>query len=178
LLAISMGWLRNLSTPADSFGNSWTKISGPNIYYTADFYTAIWTAASARGGSGHTLTFRKAEYPAGEISMSLIEVTNSGKVDQVYRLAPGSDQSPGSIIVEGPATLIAIWAGDSGALQHTAVPDNGFTVIDSYLDFGGNGETAVQAAIAAKQVTAAGTYSVNWTSTPVQGCACYLIAVQ
>src|SRR5262249_11847149 len=61
--------------------------------------------------------------------------------------------------------------------DHTAVPDNGFTVIDSYLDFGNNGETAVQVAIAAKQVTAPGTYTVRWSSTPDQNCACYLIAV-
>jgi len=49
--------------------------------------------------------------------------------------------------VDGPATLIAIWGGDSFELDHTAVPDNGFTVIDSYLNFGNNGETGVQVAI-------------------------------
>src|SRR5262249_17792769 len=95
-----------------------------------------------------------------------------------YDRAEASNQTPGSITVDGPATLIAIWGGDSGALgQHAAVPDNGFAVIDSYLDFG-DGQTGVQVAVAAKEVTAPGTYTVRWTSTPEQGCACYLIAVR
>jgi hypothetical protein len=177
LLALSMGWLRNLAAPVDSFGNAWLPISGPNIYFSADFYTALWAAPVANGGAGHTLSFDKSTHPQGEISMALIEVTHGGAVDMVYDLAPGSNQTPGSLTVTGPATLIAIWGGDSAALDHTAVPDNGFTVIDSYLDFGSNGETAVQVAIAAKQVTTPGTYTVRWTSTPTQNCACYLIAV-
>ncbi len=178
LLALSMGWLRNLSDPVDSFSNMWTKANGPNIYFSSDFYTALWTSTSARGGAGHTLTFDKQQYPAGEISMALIEVTNGNRVDTVYNLAPGSNQTPGSITVDGPATLIAVWGGDAFALNNTAVPDNGFTVIDSYLSFGNNGQTAVQVAIAVKEVAAAGTYTVNWISNPVQNCACYLIAVR
>lgn len=178
LIALSMGWLRNLSSPADSYGNRWTKIGGPNVYFSADFYTALWASSPADGGAGHTLSFDKHAYPAGEISMALIEVTDAAKVDVAYALAPASDQSPGSVTVEGPATLIAVWGGDSGALNHAATPDSGFTVIDSYLDFGDAGETAVQVAVAAKQVTDAGTYSVRWTSSPSQNCACYLVAVQ
>jgi hypothetical protein len=178
LLALSMGWLRNLAPPTDSFGNTWTPMSGPNIYFSPDFYTALWAVPQAVGGGGHTLSFDKQDYPAGEISMALIEVANGGTVDMVYALAPGSNQTPGSLTVDGPATLIAIWGGDSASLDHTAVPDNGFTVIDSYLDFGNAGETAVQVAIAARQVTAPGTYTVRWTSNPVQNCACYLIAVR
>ncbi len=177
LLAMSLGWLRNLSTPTDTYNNVWTQLSGPNIYFSPDFYTALWASTSAAGGTGHRLTFAKTSYPAGEISMPLIEVKNGGQVSQVYALAPGSNQTPGSITVDGPATLIAVWAGDSAELNHTAVPDNGFSVIDSYLSFGTNGETGVQAAVAVKQVSAPGTYTVHWTSTPVQKCACYLIAV-
>ena len=179
LLALSMGWYRNFAAPVDSFGNTWTQASGPHIYFNENFYTAVWTAPSAAGGSGHTLRFDKDDYPAGEISMALIEVTQGGQVDMVYDRAEASNQTPGSITVDGPATLIAIWGGDSGALgQHTAVPDNGFAVIDSYLDFGNEGATAVQVAIAAREVTAPGTYTVRWTSAPEQGCACYLIAVR
>lgn len=178
LLAVGMGWLRNLADPTDTFHNSWEKVAGPNIYFSPDFYTAVWAAPQAKGGAGHTLTFAKDDYPKGEISMALIEVLRGGVVDMIYKLAPGSNQSPGSLTVDGPATLIAIWGGDSGALDHTAVPDNGFAVIDSYLHFGGNFETGVQVAIAAKEVAEAGTYTVKWTSTPVQNCACYLIAVR
>jgi glucose/arabinose dehydrogenase len=178
LLAISMGWLSNLSNPVDSYGNTWTQLSGPNIYFSPQFYTAVWSAANAQGGNGHTLTFAKDAYPTGEINTALIEVKNGGTVSNIFNLAPSTNQTPGTITVSGPATLIAIWAGDSAQLDHTAVPDNGFTVIDSRLDFGTGDETGVQAAIAVKEVATAGTYTVHWTSTPTQNCACYLIAVQ
>jgi hypothetical protein len=178
LLALSLGWLRNLSDPVDTYNNIWTATSEPNIYFNENFYTRLWVAPNATGGSNHTLSFAKNEHPTGEISQALIEVKNGGLVDVIYQLAPGSNQTPGSIAVDGPATLIAVWSGVSDQLDHTAVPDNGFTVIDSYLDFGNNGETAVQVAIAAKEVTAAGTYTVKWTSTPVQDAACYLIVVR
>jgi hypothetical protein len=173
-----MGWLSNYSIPNDSFSNTWKLFSGPNDYYNPGFYTSVWTVASARGGTGHTLAFKKDAYPAGEISMALIEVKNGGKVDGVYNLVPASNHSPGTITVDGPATLIAIWGGDAYQYDFTAIPDNGFTVIESYLDFGSGFETGVQVAIAAKQVTTPGTYTVNWTSTPAQNCACYLIAVR
>jgi hypothetical protein len=178
LLALSMGWKRNRSAPVDSKGNTWASMSGPNEYFSSDFYTQLWAVHAAQGGPNHTLTFAKQDYPVGEISMALIEVVNGGQVDVKYSLAPASNQTPGSITVDGPATLIAVWGGDSAQLDHTAVPDNGFTVIDSYLDFGNGNETAVQVAIAVKQVTAPGTYTVKWTSTPTQNCACYLIAVR
>lgn len=178
LIALSMGWLRNLSAPTDTYQNSWESLSGPNIYFSSDFYTAVWAAPAAAGGPGHRLSFDKAEYPAGEISMALIEVMNGGQVSHVYQLAPAANQSPGSITVDGPATLIAVWGGDGYSFQNTAVPDNGFTVIDSYLNFVPAGDTAVQVAIATKQVNAAGTYTVRWASSPSQNCACYLIAVR
>jgi hypothetical protein len=38
--------------------------------------------------------------------------------------------------------------------------------------------SGVQVAIAAKQVSTPGNYTVNWTSTPQQNAACYLIAVE
>jgi len=178
LLAISMGWLSNLSTPIDNFSNTWTSMSGPNIYFSPEFYTALWAVPLAQGGNNHTVSFAKDAYPAGEISTAFIEVKNGGIVNSIYNLAPGSNQTPGNITVDGPATLVAIWSGDSAQLDHTAIPDNGFTIIDSYLDFGNNDETAVQVAIAVKEVTTPGTYTVNWTSNPVQNCGCYLIAVQ
>jgi hypothetical protein len=178
LIAFSMGWLGNLADPVDSFGNTWTKVSGPNVYAGPEFYTAVWAVPSAIGGSAHTVSFDKVDRPAGEISAGLIEVKHGGTVDLVYREADESDPTPGSITVDGPATLIAIWSGESFALDHTAVPDNGFTVIDSYLDFGSGTETGVQVAVAVREVAQAGTYTVHWTTTPEQRCACYLVAVR
>lgn len=179
-IAFSAGWGRNYLAPTDSYGNSWAPVSGKNAYVRwPDFYTAIWAAPQGVGGPGHTLTFNKSAYrPADEISAAFIEVTGGGRIDYVFRNAPASDQSPGSITVDGPATLIAIWSGDAYSFKNTAVPDNGFSVIDSYLNFVPDNETAVQVAIATKEVTAAGTYTVRWSSSPSQGCNCYLIAVR
>jgi hypothetical protein len=177
-IAVSMGWLRNYANPTDTYDNVWGHVSGPNEYYSPEFYTAVWATANGRGGANHRLSFNKQAYPTGESSTALIEVTNGGAIDTIYRLGPIADQSPGSITVDGPATLIAIWSGDGNGSQHSAVPDNGFTIIDSYLNFIPSSDTAVQVAIASKQVTAAGTYTVRWTTSPSQKCACYLIAVR
>lgn len=68
--------------------------------------------------------------------------------------------------------MIAVSA--SGAENKTAVPNNGFTVIDSVLAEG----ELVQAAVAVKNVAQAGTYDGTWTATPRQGAQLYLVAVQ
>ena len=176
LLALSMGWVVNFAAPTDSFANTWKQIGGEHTYAGTDFYTALWDVSAAQGGAGHTLSVTKAGRPAGEISLAFIEVANGGDVRAIYQLADAGHETPGSITVDRPATLIAIWGGDSFELTHTAVPDNGFSVFDSYLVLGPT--SGVQVAIAAKQVTAPGTYTVNWTSTPTQNAACYLIAVE
>jgi ECF sigma factor/Concanavalin A-like lectin/glucanases superfamily len=176
LLVLSMGWNVNFAAPTDNYGNSWSPLSEMNVYAFGDFHTIVWAAPSALGGNGHTLSETKNGRPAGEISLGLIEVINGGNVQMVYQLASAGNETPGSVTVDGPATLIAIWGGDSFALSHTAIPDNGFVVFDSYLNLGPS--SGVQVAIASKQVTAPGTYTVNWASTPLQNAACYLIAIQ
>jgi hypothetical protein len=69
-----------------------------------------------------------------------------------------------------------VWWGDGFVYRMTAVPNNGFKVIDSYLELPPN--SAVQCAVASKQVAAAGTYNVTWTGTPAQGAILWLFAFQ
>jgi|GEM_PF-393027 len=181
LLAVSMGWKTNYATPTDAMANTWTSL-GMHLYATADsqtnFYTAVWSAAASRGSAAETLTVAKNDKPTGEVSLALVEVKNGGLIKQVAYAYPTADQAttPGSVTTTGPATLIAIWSGDSWDLNHTAVPSDGFTVFDSYLNLGPT--SGVQIALASKSVAAAGTYSVTWAATPKQGAACYLIAIQ
>ena len=53
----------------------------------------------------------------------------------------------------GPATLVAYWWGDANVENDkTAVPDNGFVVVDSILREG----ALVQCAVAVRDVDAAG----------------------
>jgi hypothetical protein len=104
----------------------------------------------------------------------------------------GTTQAIGPISTDGPAALIAFWwgaspvsppfSGTSGpggsgvGTPFTAVPDSGFSVLESYLFNFEAGE--VQAAMAAKVVDTAGSYSVTWTHSPAQGAQLWLVAVQ
>lgn len=108
--------------------------------------------------------------------------------NNVSNSSGGATVTSASITVDGPAMLIADWWGSSPVVPpfstpspgvgtpYTAVPNNGFTVIDSYLVNNEFGE--VQAARAVKAVTASGTYNVTWTHSPNQGAQTWLIAVQ
>jgi hypothetical protein len=177
LLALSMGRSVNFAAPTDSYRNRWSAIGKRHPYANGPFYTAMWAAAGARGGPGHTLSAEVPDDPADEISLAFIEIKSAARVlDWAYAYPQrGGALTPGTVTTPGPATLIAVWGGDSWDLAHTAVPSDGFSVIDSYLTLGPT--SGVQVAIAAKHVAAAGTYSVTWTATPAQGAACYLIAV-
>jgi hypothetical protein len=79
-----------------------------------------------------------------------------------------------SVSTTGPASLVAIWAGDSGGSRVTAVPNNGFTVIDTQLLSG----CEVEVAVATKDVPGPGVYNVTWEATPTQGAHLWLVAVQ
>jgi hypothetical protein len=149
-----------------------------NPYADRRFYTALWSAADAKGGPGHTLSAPKASDPADEIDLALIEIVDgAGVEDAAYAYANVAGPiTPGTVRTNGPATLIAVWGGESDVLRMTAAPSDGFRIIDSYLDLGPT--SGVQVAIAVKQVTAAGTYGVTWTAAPAQPAACYLIAVE
>jgi hypothetical protein len=178
LLAIGMGRTPNFVVPTDSYGNAWSSVGGRHRYANGPFYTAVWAAARARGGAGHTLSAPKPSDPLDELDLALVEITNATRiVDDRYAYPKGgSPMTAGSVTTDGPATLIAIWSGDGSELVHTAIPGDGFQVIDAYLKLGAT--SGIQAAIATRQVSAAGKYSMTWTATPVQGAACYLIAVQ
>jgi len=148
------------------------------MYANGPFYTAMWAAENAKGGQAHTLSADKPSDPADEISLALIEVEHGGSIqDAAYAYTqPGQPMTAGSVTTDGPAMLIAVWGGDGSALQHTAVPGDGFNIIDSYLSLGPT--SGVQVAIAVRKVSKAGTYSMTWEATPPQGAACYLIAVE
>lgn len=178
LLSLSMGRTVNFVTPTDSYGNTWTAIGKRHPYANGPFYTAMWAAVNARGGAGHTLSATKNYDPADEVTLAFIEIKNAARIEDSAYAYPerGEPLTPGKVTTRDQATLIAVWGGDSWELKHTAVPSDGFQVIDSYLTLGPT--SGVEVAIAAKQVEAAGTYSVTWTSTPPQGAACYLIAVE
>lgn len=106
----------------------------------------------------------------------VVEVLNGGSIaDYSYvQIAQGSAEKSGTVTTTGPATLVAIWTGDSAANSAYATPDSGFTVIESQT----NANCHVEATMATKDVSSAGTYSVTWTPNVSQHAYLWLIAIQ
>ncbi|WP_158883363.1 hypothetical protein [Rhodanobacter sp. L36] len=202
LLTLVAGFASNSAAPADTYGNTWKQIGDAAVYngYDGRFNAKAYVALAGHGGPRHTVTLVKGSVPEGEITIPFIEIKNAGKLQDVARNYPtpglisraadklartwqGKSADPtrmeltsGSVTTTGPATLVAVWLGDAYVYSMTAVPDDGFKVIDSYLQLPPN--SAVQCAVATRQVTTAGTYNVTWKGTPAQGAILWLFAFQ
>src|SRR5262249_8430090 len=110
-----------------------------------------------------------------EVTLMVVEIKNGGVIqDAQWNQVASAPQTSLSVTTTGPATLVAFWTGDDGSGSVTAVPNNGFTVLDSQLV----SSNAVQAVVATKDVSAAGTYNVTWSATPAQTAYMWLVAVQ
>ncbi len=204
LLALVSSYASNSDGPADRYANRWTQIGRAVVYrgYEGRFDARAYVAMSAKGGPGHTVSVVKRGRAAGEISVPFIEIRGANKLQDVaqnYRapslaervinklrrvwrrltgvsIGSSAVRTSGAVTTTGPATLVAVWWGDGRILRMTAVPDNGFKVIDSLLELPPN--SGVQCAVAFKQVAAAGTYDVSWSGTPAQGAILWLFAFQ
>jgi len=137
--------------------------------------TALYALTGAQGGSGHVVS--TSTPTDDELTLAAVEVVD-GRMVQDFKwneVAGGNPITSLAVTTTGPATLVAFWWGDAGvAGEKTATPNNGFTVVESILRSG----ALVQCAVATKTVSAAGTYDVTWTSTPIQGAQLWLAAVQ
>ena len=179
LVAFNAGFVSNNSTPTDNKGNTFRPLGDPAIYrgYDGRFNVKAYFVQAAHGGSGHQVSIVKNGVPAGELTLPFIEVTNAGTNMPIVAAsypASGSVLTSASVTTTGPATLLAFWFGDGGGLQHSAVPNNGFQIIENFVDLPPN--SAVQCVVAARQVTAAGTYKVSWSNSPQQGAPLWLFA--
>jgi hypothetical protein len=181
LIVFNGGYSSNASSPVDSYGNRWKQLGNDVPYgngYGDRFNVKAYVAFKAQGGPGHTVSFSKNGNAEGEISVPFIEIRDAAVLQDVSQTyAPtGLVLISGKVTTTGPATLIAVWWGDGGVKRMSAVPNNGFAVIDSYLKLPDN--SGVQCAVAYKQVAAAGTYDVSWTGAPAQGAILWLFAFQ
>jgi hypothetical protein len=170
----------------DNKGNKYSLLDGVKPY-TVD-YPAYGTAtlvsdSSMAGGTDHELTVQVEQF--GEVTMFATEIIGGERVvDFKYEYQPNlgskKTQTSDAVTTTGPALLLAYWWGSSGTtpgeVPYTAVPNNGFDVIDSVLVNHPNGE--VQGALAVKTVQEAGSYDVTWTHDPAQGAHLWLVAVQ
>ncbi|GAB2579052.1 hypothetical protein ISP15_00505 [Dyella jejuensis] len=181
LIVFNGGYSSNAAGPRDRYGNRWKQLGNDVPFgngYGDRFNVKAYVALDAKGGPGHTVSFAKDGNATGEISIPFIEIRHAGVLRDVSQnYAPtGLQLTSGNVTTTGPATLIAVWWGDGGVKRMTAVPNNGFAVIESYLTLPDN--SGVQCAVAYKQVAAAGTYNVSWTGAPVQGAILWLLAFQ
>lgn len=180
LLAFSAGYATNSLGPTDNKGNSWTPLGPPEVYrgYDGVFDVKAYVVLDAHGGSGHRLSITKNSVPTGELTLPFIEVRDATVLHQVARNYPAASTllTSASVTTTGPATLVAVWWGDAGGLNHSATPNNGFTVIENFVALPPN--SAVQCVVAVRQVATAGTYNVSWTTSPAQGAPLWLFAFQ
>jgi len=160
--------------PFDNKGNSPYQLLGSEEPYTLypDSGTGAYAFPNYAGGDN---TIVSTNCPTDdEITISAVEITGATHVSQVWNEQLQPPLTSLDITTTGPAALVAYWWGDNDADQRTAVPNNGFTVIDSALSAG----EFVEEAVAVKLVDKAGTYNVTWDATPTEGAQLWLIAVE
>lgn len=174
------------ATVTDTAGNAPYQKQGPHPYEPAfpDSGTALYTFTNARGGPGFqvkTGTGQNMNGQLDEITIAAVEVLEGTRIqDQQWNeVVQPRDPVPvtsNSVTTTGPATLVAFWWGDAfPRTPQSATPGDGFSLVDSNAF---ETDSFVQCAVAVKNVSAAGTYHVTWTSTPIQGAQLWLIAVE
>jgi hypothetical protein len=202
LLVLVAGYSNNPGSPTDSYANQWTQVGPPAVYngYDGRFNARAYVSLTAKGGRDDVVSVSKSGTPAGEITVPFVEIEHAGTLQDVAqnypvpgvvrrlvnklartwqgdgKAASSADLTSDTVTTTGPATLVAVWWGDATVYRMTAVPDNGFRVIERFLQLPPN--SGVQCAVAVKQVAAAGTYNVTWKGTPAQGAILWLFAFQ
>ena len=176
LACVGRGLLSTVA-PTDNVGNVFVQLDVAHTYTLwPSSGTAVYACRQAQGMVGHAVTVAKPKV-TDETTLSVVEIVGGGFVRDVQwrEVLSGQPLTSASVTATGPALLVAWWWGDAGVdLDKTALPDNGFTVVDSVLASG----ALVQCAVAVRQVSVAGTYNVTWASTPQQGAQLWLAAVQ
>jgi hypothetical protein len=177
VVATARGDKATIVPPTDNKGNaSYFRVGDVEPYSCCPRAgTAVYAMNAAQGGGGHVVSTQIDDYD--EITLAAVEVVNGRRIQDFKWneiLAPNATRTL-AVTTTGPATLIAVWWGDGPEPdQKIATPDSGFTVIESIGDPG----ALIQCFVAVREVGAAGSYDVTWTSTPVQGAQMWLIAVQ
>lgn len=180
LIVLRGGYAGSTDAPTDNYANAWKPVKSSLTFngYGGSFDVSAYIAIPAKGGVDHRVVLVKKTHPEGEISVPLVEIKQAGVLQDVAQNypAPALVVTSGNVTTTAPATLLAVWWGDAGVKRMTAMPNNGFAVIDSFLKL--PDDSGVQCAVAFRQVAKAGTYNVSWTSAPVQGAILWLFAFQ
>ncbi len=151
------------------------------------------TPAPMVGGTGHAFTQPVTPFDENTtFGLTAIVTGSHPRVSEVHNNVANASgttqQTSPSITVDGEALLVAYWWGAAPVtppftggvgVSYTAVPNNGFTVAQSYLVNNEAGE--VQGAMAYLYVPAgsgSSTHNVTWTHSPAQGAQLRVLAIQ
>jgi hypothetical protein len=164
--------------PTDNKGNTLSRILAATPYTLfPSFVVEAFAKTNGVGGTSHIFSATKEPgRPDEEATMFVAEILNGLSIQdiQVTQIASGGTMTSAAVTATGPAVILQYWWGDNGDGPHTAVPNNGFTVIQDSLSVVSGG---IQGAMATRTVTA-GTYQTTWTATPTQGAILVSIVVQ
>jgi len=182
VVSVGRGYNPLFALPTDNKGNApYQQIDSMHAYTRwPDSGTAVYAFTSASGGSDFkvsTTTGRNQQGQFDEITLAAVEVIEGSQIkDQQWNEVLAPPHTSGSVTTTGPATLIAFWWGDGfPGTPQSATPGSGFALLETNAQ---ERDSFVQCAVAARNVSAAGTYNVTWTATPTQGAQMWLIAVQ
>lgn len=177
LVCVGRGGLSNHRVPTDNKGNAFQQIGAAHPYTNwSGSGTALYACAAAAGGAGHQITIAKPA-PSDETTATVIEIAGGGVIRDVQwrEVLRGNPITSPTVTTRGPAVIVAWWWGDADVnFDKTAVPDSGFTVVDSILLQG----ALVQCAVAVRAVSSAGSYQTTWTATPAQGAQLWIAAIE
>jgi hypothetical protein len=182
LIVVTLSDLSIYGTPTDNKSNTFTLLesSGYHGGLFTGFGLEVYGKANAAGGSSHAVSIAKST-ATEESTLIVVEAKGATIQDTsiVTRAGAGDGvaYTSASVTTTGPALLISAWCGDGfvGITDMSAAPENGWTLIDSLFL---TATSYIQAAVAVKAVTSAGTYTCDWTPANSQGAILFLAAVQ
>jgi hypothetical protein len=178
LVGVGRGSNASRPLPTDNKGNTSSVLGSTHAYSLwAGSGTTLYAFQPMTGGAGQVVTVGIAA-TGDEVSVLGVEIRNGGVIRQHTwtEVAAGNPLTTLDVTTTGPALLVAFWWGDyGGESPMTVAVDSGFTVLDSIV---ATGNGLVEGAVAVRATSAAGTYHVTWSATPLMGAQLYLVAVE
>lgn len=179
LCSVGRGVLADFSTSmvSDNQGNgSYPQLGTAHAYTNYPTSgTALYARLAASGGAGHVVSATKPS-TGDEVTVLAAEFRGvTTVVDSKWVEDLSSPNTSLSVTTTGPAVLAAFWWGDNSSGELNPAASSGWTVLDHTSSLASN---HVQGASAYREVSAAGTYSIEWTPSTAQGAQLWVVALQ
>lgn len=165
------------SSVSDNQGNGTYDQLGTRHAYTnwVNSGTALYAKQITSGGSGHAVIADKPD-PSDEVTLLAVEARGvNAIIDHRWVEDLTSPNTSASVTVTGPAVLVSFWWGDNASGELLPAVSSGWALLDNTSSLASN---HVQSASAYRVVSAAGTYSIDWTPSTSQGAQVYIVALQ